>query len=357
MEHVDKSVDIRKGEELDLAKVSAFLKDTMPDLSGDVHIRQFPSGFSNLTYSVQVGDRELILRKPPHGKKAKTAHDMSREYRILKALKPVFPYAPEALVYSEDTSIVGSPFYVMERIRGTILRRELPKDLLSKQDVRRLCENLMDVLCKLHSLDYIQIGLDGFGKPDGYVKRQVEGWSARYRDAKTADAPDYESVMQWLHDCMPADNDRPTIIHNDYKFDNVVLNPANPLEIIGVLDWEMATIGDPLMDLGASMAYWVNHDDPETMQLIRMQPTNADGMMTRDELVTLYLSKTGRDPASFDFYLCFGFFRLAVIAQQIYYRYYHGQTKDKRFAMLIVAVQVLEQAAKELMQRSDLGKG
>ncbi len=355
MGHVDASVDIRRGEELDLAKVTTFLKDTLPGVSGEVRIRQFPAGFSNLTYSVEVGDRELILRKPPHGKKAKSAHDMSREYRILKALKPVFPYAPEALVYSEDLSVVGSPFYVMERIKGMILRRDLPKDfLLSGRDAGQLCENLIDVLCRLHGLDYVEIGLDGFGKPDGYVRRQVEGWSARYRDAKTDDAPDYERVMGWLHDHMPADSQKPAIIHNDYKFDNVVLNPGNPLEIIGVLDWEMATIGDPLMDLGSSMAYWVNRDDPENMQLIRMLPTNSEGMLSRDELVRLYLSKTGREAQSFDFYLCFGFFRLAVIAQQIYYRYYHGQTKDKRFAMLIVAVQVLEQAAKTLIERSDL---
>ncbi len=356
MTHIDQSVEIRKGEELDLAKVETFLKDTLKDLHGAIQIRQFPSGFSNLTYSVQVGDREMILRKPPHGKKAKTAHDMSREYRILKALKPVFPYVPEALVYSEDPSVVGSPFYVMERIKGTILRRELPPGLLSKQETGRLCENLMDVLCKLHGLDHVAIGLDGFGKPEGYVRRQVAGWSSRYRDAKTPDAPDYEQVMQWLHDHMPADSQRPAVIHNDFKFDNVVLNPENPLEIIGVLDWEMATIGDPLMDLGASLAYWVNRDDPDTLQLIRMLPTNAEGMMRRDELVALYLAKTGLKPVSFDFYLCFGFFRLAVIAQQIYYRFYHGQTKDKRFAMLIVAVQVLEQAAKELIERSDLGK-
>ncbi|MFZ5569227.1 MAG: phosphotransferase family protein [Thermodesulfobacteriota bacterium] len=355
MGHIDASVDIREGEELNLARVTEFLQDTLPGVSGEVCIRQFPSGFSNLTYSIQIGDRDLILRKPPHGKKAKSAHDMAREYRILKALKPVFPYAPEALVYSEELSVVGSPFYVMERIKGMILRRNFPKDfVLPPRDAGRLCENLMDVLCRLHGLDYIEIGLEGFGKPEGYVRRQVEGWSSRYRDARTPDAPDYEQVMGWLHEHMPPDSQKPAIIHNDYKFDNVVLNPENPLEIIGVLDWEMATIGDPLMDLGSSMAYWVNRDDPENVQLIRMLPTNAEGMLSRDELVSLYLSKTGRETQCFDFYLCFGFFRLAVIAQQIYYRYYHGQTRDKRFAMLIVAVQVLEQAAKDLIGRSEL---
>ena len=355
MEFTDRPTNVRQGEELDLKVIETFLKDSISGLSGEVLIKQFPSGYSNLTYFIQVGDKELVLRRPPFGRKAKTAHDMGREYRILKALKPVFAYCPKPLVYTEDASIMGCPFYVMERIKGIILRKTLPKGLdFSPDQMRSLCENLLDVHYQLHSVDYKAIGLEGFGKPEGYVKRQVEGWSERYRAARTPDAPTFEKVMQWLHDKMPPDFSRPAIIHNDFKFDNVVLDPANPLDILGVLDWEMATLGDPLMDLGCSLGYWVQSDDPPSFQASAMLPTNLPGALTRDDLVKRYAEKAGIHINNFDFYLCFGIFRLAVIAQQIYYRFYHGQTKDERFKMLIFAVHLLEEQAIRTMEGSDL---
>ena len=296
-----------------------------------------------------------MLRRPPFGRKAKTAHDMGREYRILKALHPVFPYCPKPLAYTEDESVMGCPFYAMERIRGIILRKNLTKGLeFTPDQMRSLCENLLDVHYKLHSIDYKAIGLEGFGKPEGYVKRQVEGWSERYKTAHTPDAPPFEKVMQWLHDKMPPDFSKPAIIHNDYKFDNVVLDPDNPLEIIGVLDWEMATIGDPLMDLGSSLGYWVQSDDSPKFQAARTLPTNLPGALTRDELVKGYAEKAGITIDNFDFYLCFGLFRLAVIVQQIYYRFYHGQTKDERFKSLIVAVHILEEEANRILEHSGL---
>jgi aminoglycoside phosphotransferase (APT) family kinase protein len=351
----DKSTKVRQGEELDLKVVEQFLKDAIPGLSGDLVVEQFPSGFSNLTYLIKVGGTDLVLRRPPFGRKAKTAHDMGREYRILTALNPVFPYCPKPLVYTEDESVMGCPFYVMERIEGIIMRKNLPRGLeLSPDQMRTLCENLLDVQFQLHSIDYKAIGLDGFGKPEGYVKRQVQGWSERYRAAWTPDAPTFEKVMQWLQDNMPPDFDRPGIIHNDYKFDNVVLDPDNPLEIIGVLDWEMATIGDPLMDLGSSLGYWVQADDPDDFQAARMLPTNLPGALTRAEMVKRYADKAGISIDNFDFYLCFGLFRLAVIAQQIYYRFYHGQTKDERFKMLIFAIHILDSAANKTMAQSSL---
>jgi aminoglycoside phosphotransferase (APT) family kinase protein len=346
MDITDKPKDIRTGEELDIAKVSRFLKDSIPNLTGDITIKQFPSGNSNLTYLVTVGGTDLILRRPPFGKKAKTAHDMSREYRILKALKPVFRYGPEPLAYTEDESIMGCPFYVMERIRGIILRKDIPEGLnLTPDDVRTICENYVTLWAELHSIDYKKIGLENFGNPEGYVRRQVEGWSTRYRDAKTPDAPDFEKVMQWLHDHMPEDSLVPTIIHNDFKLDNVVLNPEKPTEIIGLLDWEMATIGDPIMDLGSGLAYWIGNDDSEALKLSRQHPTNVPGALNRKEIIELYLKKTGRVINSFDFYYCFGLFRLAVISQQIYYRYYHGQTKVERFKLFIYGVKIFEHAA------------
>ena len=355
MSAIDKAINVRQGEELDASKVEAYLRDTLSGLQGQIEISQFPSGFSNLTYLVRFGDRDLVLRRPPFGKKAKSAHDMLREYRILKTLKPHFRYCPEALAYCEDPAVMDVPFYVMERLKGIIFRKDLPEGMtLPPDEARTLSENLVKVLCELHSIDYKAVGLDDFGKPEGYVQRQVEGWSKRYRDARTDDAPDYEKVMEWLHVKMPPDTDRPTIIHNDYKLDNAVLNPDNPLEITGILDWEMATIGDPLMDLGNSLAYWVEMNDPKAVQMIRMMPTNLEGMLTRNEQVALYGDITGRKIDNFDYYLCFGLFRLAVIAQQIYYRYFHGQTKDKRFAMLIHAVKILEGFALSITEKSDL---
>lgn len=355
MDFTDKPRKIREGEQLDVPKVEQFLKDTIPGLAGGLVVEQFPSGYSNLTYRIKVGDKELVLRRPPFGTKAKTAHDMKREHTILNALYPVFPYCPRPLLYTEDLSVMGCPFYVMDRIHGIILRKDLPEGLsFTPQDARRLCENLLDVHFELHSIDYTKIGLADFGKPEGYVRRQVDGWSQRYRNARTEDAPDFEPVMQWLQEKMPKETDRPCIIHNDYKFDNVVLSPDNPLKIIGVLDWEMATIGDPLMDLGSSLAYWVQADDPPEFAVMRTLPTNMPGAMTRQEMVDRYAEKSGMHIDTFDFYYCFGLFKLAGIVQQIYYRYYHKQTKDQRFAILIFAVKALEQAAVKLVEHSTL---
>jgi aminoglycoside phosphotransferase (APT) family kinase protein len=355
MDFTDKPAGVRQGEELDLNAAERFLKHNIPGLEGRPSVEQFPSGYSNLTYLVRFGDKELVLRRPPFGRKAKTAHDMGREYRILKALNPVFPYCPKPLVYTEDESVLGCPFYVMERIHGIILRKIPPKGLeITPDQMRSLCENLLDVHCELHAIDYKAIGLEGFGKPEGYVRRQVEGWSERYKAARTPDAPAFEKVMDWLHDKMPPAFPKPAVIHNDFKFNNVVLDPDNLLKIVGVLDWEMATIGDPLMDLGCSVGYWIQRDDPPDFQATGTLPTNLPGALTRDEMVKRYAEKTGILINNFDFYLCFGFFRLAVIAQQIYYRFYHGQTKDQRFKSLIIAVRLLEVQAHKTMEQSSL---
>jgi len=352
---IDQPKKIRDGEEFESAKIEEFLKDTIPGLQGQMLVQQFPGGRSNLTYLVTFGDRELVLRRPPFGTKAKSAHDMEREYRILNALKGTYPYAPEPLVYAEDTTIIGCSFYAMERIKGAIVRREFPSDFyLSSAKVRALCQKLLEVHYELHAIDYHRVGLDNFGKPAGYVERQVTGWIKRYRAARTPDAPDCETVMEWLQDKMPVDSPNPTIIHNDFKLDNVVLNKDDFTEIIGVLDWEMATVGDPLMDLGSSLAYWVQKDDPPELQAIRSMPTDAEGALTREELIEYYLKLSGRSIDSFDFYYCFGLFRLAVIAQQIYYRYYHGQTADERFKVFVLGVHALEKQVMSNIERSDL---
>ena len=352
MDFTDRTKPIREGEEFDIRKVAPFLKDSIPGLEGDLTVAQFPGGHSNLTYLIRVGDREFVFRRPPFGRKVKTAHDMGREYRILKALRTAFPYCPAPIAYTEDESIIGCPFYVMERIRGIILRKNLPEGLVfTPAEAGLLCEKLIDVFVELHRVDYKKIGLEGFGKPLGYVRRQVDGWSERYRAARTPDAPEFEGVMAWLREKMPPESPIVSVIHNDYRFDNVVLDPQDPIRIIGVLDWEMATIGDPLMDLGGALAYWVDRDDPPAMQAIRMVPTHLPGMFTREELIRRYAERMGIEITNSDFYYGFGLFRLAVIVQQIYYRFFHGQTNDERFKLLIVAVHVLEETARKVIEK------
>jgi len=354
MNRIDEATTVRRGEEIYTTRIEEFIKDSIPGLSGLLKINQFPKGHSNLTYLLSVGDKEFVLRRPPFGRKAKSAHDMGREYRILKALSPVYQYCPEPFIYSEDESIMGCPFYIMQRIRGIILRRDFPATLiLASSQVKELYQKVLRIQYELHTIDFKKIGLDNLGKPDGYVKRQVTGWCERYKAARTPDAPDAEKVMDWLTGHMPPDSKKPGIIHNDFKLDNIVLDESDPMNIVGVLDWEMATIGDPLMDLGSSLAYWIQNDDHPDMQAIRMMPTNAEGAPTRKELIGLYSELSGRKIDNFDFYYCFGLFRLAAIAQQIYYRYYHGQTKDERFKAMIIGVHVLENAARRIVQKSD----
>jgi aminoglycoside phosphotransferase (APT) family kinase protein len=355
MELIDQAAPIRDGEKLDVAAVERFLKDSVPNVAGSLTILQFPSGYSNLTYLLRMGDRELVLRRPPIGTKAKTAHDMGREYRMLKALKPVYPYCPTPLVYTDDPSVTGSPFYVMERLRGIILRKDPPPGLsFTPTQARQLCERLLDVHVELHSVDFSAVGLQDFARPEGYAQRQVVGWSKRYRAARTDDAPDCDQLMAWLEEKTPGDSPRPAIVHNDFRFDNVVLDSANPMNIVGVLDWEMATVGDPLMDLGNSMAYWVQRDDAPELQLMRVVPTTMEGALTRAEMVGRYAVRSGREIENFDFYYSFGLFRLAVIAQQIYYRFYHGQTSDQRFKTLVHSVRILETTAMRVIERSEL---
>ena len=339
----------RSGEELDAARLADYLKVRLPGLAGELEVAQFPSGHSNLTYLLRMGGEEFVLRRPPFGKIPKTGHDMQREWRVLSALAGHYPYAPEPVLYCDDPAVLGASFFVMRRLRGLILRREPPEGLtLSAEAMRTLCERLVRAHRALHALDYRALGLEEFGKPEGYVERQVSGWSRRYRDARTPDAPDFEEVMAWLEAQRPPERGA-ALVHNDFRLDNVVLDPADPTRIIGVLDWEMAAIGDPLMDLGASLAYWVQADDPPELRAIRVEPTTLPGALTRREVVALYLGSAGLDDVDATFYYVYGLFRLAGIAQQIYYRFYHGQTQDPRFGPLVQAVHVLEAAASRAM--------
>jgi aminoglycoside phosphotransferase (APT) family kinase protein len=341
----DRPANLRPGEELDLVRLEPFLRSCFPDAAGSVQIAQFPSGHSNLTYLLRLGDRELVLRRPPFGTKVESAHDMSREYRVLRKLHAAYPPAPEVLRYSDDITILGAPFYVMKPIHGIILRRSLPIGMnFTAETARRLSESFVDNLARLHGLDYSAIGLADLGKPQGYLERQVRGWIERYHGSKTHELPEVEQISSWLTENLPPAG-KAALIHNDYKFDNVVLDPADITKIVGVLDWEMCTIGDPLSDLGTALAYWVGPEDAEELQKIRWGPTNCPGSLTRAQLVERYARVTGRDVTSMLYYVVFARFKVAVIVQQIYFRYHHGLTKDPRFAALLEVAKILLRAS------------
>ncbi len=347
---IDDAGRVRQGEEIDAHKIAEYLQNKVLGLNGIPEIKQFKGGASNLTYRLDFEDISYILRRPPIGKKAKGAHNMKREHDVMQKLKPHYPYVPEMIAYSGDESIIGSEFYVMEKFTGLIPRANLPKDLNATPElVRAMCMAAIDKLVELHQVDYQAAGFEDYYKGPGYVKRQVLGWSKRYRNAVTPDVPSYESVMTWLEEQMP-DDLAPCIIHNDFRFDNLVYDAQDPTKVFGVLDWEMATVGDPMMDLGGSLAYWIEAKDPACWRLIRRQPTHEKGMFGREELMEYYLSKMNLEVENQKFYYIFGVFRLAVIIQQIYYRYYHKQTKNPAFKTFGVASSMLEQYCKKLIK-------
>lgn len=351
----DQTSHVRAGEELPIEIIEPYLKAHISGLSGTPRISQFPGGASNLTYLLEYPDQELVLRRPPFGHKAKSAHDMGREFRILNQLNAGFPYCPKAYVHCTDEALIGAEFYVMERVKGIILRENMPAELgFGADQTQALCKSFIDKFVQLHNVDYQACELADLGKPEGYVQRQIEGWIDRYERAMTSDAPGWVPVKAWLRDNMPADHHKPGIIHNDYRLDNVILDPDNPMEIIGVLDWEMTTIGDPLMDLGNTLAYWIESTDPAPMQLIRRQPSNAPGMLTRQQFVEYYAEQSGIRIDNYDYYYTYGLFRLAAIVQQIYYRYFHGQTQDKRFAKFVQMNALLEQISLQVINNSKL---
>jgi aminoglycoside phosphotransferase (APT) family kinase protein len=342
---LDRPTKVRPGEELDLSKLEPFLRSYFPDEPRPLSLQQFPSGHSNLTYLLRLGSKELVLRRPPFGSKVKSAHDMSREFRVLSKLHSVYAPAPKVLYYCDDVSILGVPFYLMEPIHGVIVRRDPPPGLdFSPEKARRLCESFIEKLALLHSLDYVAVGLSDLGKPQGYVERQVRGWIERYHGSETHDYPEVEKISGWMQQHIPSAVSA-SLVHNDYKYDNVVLDPADIAKIIGVLDWEMCTIGDPLSDLGTTLAYWVDPQDPDELQKIRWCPSTHPGSLTRAKLVERYARVTGRDVSDMVFYLAFARFKVAVIVQQIFYRYHLGMTKDPRFASMPQVVKALLRAS------------
>ena len=347
----DESRPVREEDAFDVEAVAGWLRTHAPSygLSGTPEVRQFPGGASNLTYLLAFPGCDLILRRPPVGAKARSAHDMAREHDIQAALAPVFPYVATMVGLCRDESVIGSEFYVMERLEGTIPRRSLGFDATPAQ-AAELCERAWDVLVDLHAVDVEAIpALAALNRGDGYVARQVAGWTDRLARAATDDLGDWSPVTAWLDQEQPGDRGR-CLIHNDFRFDNLVLSPDD-LTVTGVLDWELATVGDPLMDLGGALAYWVQDDDDEFYRMFRRQPSNAPGMWDRWEIVQHYARRTGLEvtPEQWRFYEVFGLFRLAVIAQQIWYRYALGQTHNDAYAVFGPAVAYLEKRCRSLI--------
>lgn len=355
---------VRPGEELNWNALADYLRlhmsEALPgapaegNAEGDLEVAQFPGGHSNLTYLVRFGGREYVMRRPPFGPVAPTAHDMPREYRLLSAIHPVFPLAPRPALLCEDPSVIGAPFYLMERRRGIVVRRDIPPEIGDDLDLRRgVSEALIDTLADLHSIDIERHGLVNIGKPAGFLQRQVTGWAKRWERAKTSQLTEIDEVIAWLEARLPPDEPRPTLVHNDYKLDNVMLDEQNPTRIIAVLDWEMCTVGDPLVDLGLLLCYWPQADDPEPRREAISGVTAEPGWLKRSEMTARYAERTGRNLERIRYYEVFALFKLSVVLQQIFYRYHVGQTQDERFAEFDKRVEGLARTAREMIAQGD----
>jgi len=346
---LDQPVAVRDGEALDVGRLEAYLREHLPHVPGSIEVQQFPSGFSNLTYLLRIGERQLVLRRPPFGANIRGGHDMQREYRILSGLITAYPKVPRPLLYCDDVAVIGAPFYVMERVQGVILRTKVPRGLdLGPEQMRRTCLSLVDTLVELHQFDYAAAGLGDVGKPEGYTARQVRGWTERYANARTDEIDAMEQAAAWLAANGPATT-AAALIHNDYKYDNVVLDPVDLGRILAVLDWEMATLGDPLTDLGTALAYWAEPSDPAPLRMFGV--TALPGNLNRQEWVEHYAKQSGRDVSSVLFYYVYGLFKNGVIVQQIYARYRNGATQDPRFANLVELVRVCGDMAVRAIER------
>jgi aminoglycoside phosphotransferase (APT) family kinase protein len=352
MSFEDTTRAVRAGEELAVEPLRLYLQDhVLKRPVREVRVEQFPGGHSNLTYLIRADNKEMVLRRPPFGSKVKAAHDMSREYRVLTALSPHVRWVPRPFAFCDDKSVMGADFYLMQRLNGVVLRRKLPDGLrIDEATSRRLAETLLDTLVELHAIDYQAVGLAELGRPEGYVTRQVEGWTKRYADSQTDEIAAMPAAAAWLAAHIPT-SQAATIIHNDYKFDNVLYDSAKFEQIVGVLDWEMTTIGDPLMDLGTTLCYWVEEGDPAPLKAFSFGPTMLPGMYTRRQLADRYAEATNRDLGNILFYYVFGLFKTAVVLQQIYYRYKQGLTSDDRFAALIDGVRLLSLMAERSIER------
>jgi aminoglycoside phosphotransferase (APT) family kinase protein len=346
---------VRSSEQLDWDALDKYVRPKLAEQLGDgfdadapMSVEQFPGGHSNLTYLLRFGKREFALRRPPFGPVPPKAHDMVRECRILEAIHPVFPLAPRPYLLCEDTRIIGSTFYIMERRRGVVVRHEEPPQLSDRPEQRKLVSTaVVDTLADLHLVDIEAHGLSSLGKATGFVERQVQGWTKRWHGSKTSEQVEMNTLSQWLLERLPPDPIRPTLLHGDYKLDNIMLDEHDIGKLAAVFDWEMSAVGDPFVDVGIFLAYWV-HTAPAAQGDSLAAVTTAPGWFTRDEVLERYAERTKLDLSNIKFYEVFAVFKLAVVLQQIFYRYHRGQTDDARFAALDKRVELLAHMATNL---------
>ena len=342
---------IRSGEEFDQAKVEAYLRERIPDLQGSMTALQFPHGHANLTYLLRFGERELVLRRPPFGPVAPKSHDMTREYKVLSRLADHLPTAPRAYLLCTDPSIIGATFIVMERRRGLVVRGSVPPEVDRHPDGRRrISSALVDAMAAFHDVDYERIGLADLGRPEGFAERQVQGWKGRWERAKERDDPKFDALYDWLVENLPA-HGRASLVHNDLKFDNAMIDPDDPDHIVAILDWDMTTLGDPLIDLGTLLGYWVEAGDPPERGAT-VAVTAQPGFPTRREISERYAERRGIDVSEITWYEVFAVWKTAVVLQQIYIRFARGQTDDARFAGLGSRVGVLVDVAAGIVARA-----
>lgn len=336
------TVPVRPDEGFDEERLAAYLKARLPGTEGPLAVRQFGGGAANLTYCLAFGGSEYVLRRPPLGPLAPTSHDMAREWRVLSVLHRAYPMAPRAFLFCEDASVIGAPFLVMERRHGVVVRKEMPEAFRGAGP--RISEALVDALAQLHAVDHQPLGLEGLGKPEGFLERQVEGWYGRWQKAKLEDVADMDAVHRWLGAHRPPPS-AVRLLHNDYKLDNVMLAADDPGRMVAVFDWDMCTLGDPLTDVGSLLCYWSEPGDPPAFRAMSMMPTA--GFPSRAALLEIYARRSGRDLSGIGYYHVLGLFRLAVIAAQIYVRFVRGQTQDRRFAAFGPLIGVVAAAAQE----------
>ena len=352
----EKTIEVREDEDFDRAAVERYIKKHIEGLpeGEEMEVRQFPSGASNLTYLVKIGDWEVVLRRPPLGPVPPKAHDMGRESKLLMKLHEAYPLAPKPYFFTDDESIIGAPFYVMELRKGVIVDDSFPEGVEPTEELcRGMSRMVAETLVELHAVDWKEAGLEELGKPGGFLERQVKGWISRYDKAKTEEIEEVEPLTGWIQNNIPESPD-PTIVHNDYKLNNLVLDPDDLTEVRAVLDWEMTTLGDPLFDLAVSLSYWTEAGDSQELKEVLPTVVSTPGFWTRKEFIDYYAEKSGRDLSNMHWYMVFGYFKLAVIIQQIYARWHKGQTKDERFANFDERVRRVILHAHELAQRGHL---
>jgi len=345
------TIPVRPDERFAEGQLADYLRGKLPGTENTLAVRQFGGGAANLTYLLDYGTHQYVLRRPPLGPVAPTAHDMGREYKVLSVLHQDYPYAPQAYLYCADPSVIGAPFFIMKRCEGVVVRTRLPEVYQPFPDApQQMSQALVDALADFHAVDYRALGLEDLGKPDGFIQRQIEGWFGRWEAAKAEEIPEMDQLYAWLKAHQPASQES-TLVHNDFKLDNIMLDPSDPGRVVAVFDWDMCTLGDPLSDLGALLTYWTEPGDIPLMREVAktFMPVGDERFLTRAELVARYAARSGRDMKDIHFYHVLGMFRVIVIIAQIYIRFHRGQTQDQRFASFGLLVKNLARAAHAML--------